>query len=193
MQDEMQSAKADGNLGEIKMSFVDPVEIIEMSEIKNGEKVADFGCGSGYFSIPAALTVGEVGEVFSFDVLPSALEALESQAKVQGIDNIIFKRVNLEKKEGTELENESIDWVIMKDILFQNKNKEAILDEAKRILKSGGNILVMEWNNNLVIGPDEKSRIAPQDLINIISNSGFVFKKQLDAGDYHYVIIATKL
>jgi len=193
MQDEMQSVKADGNLGEIKMSFVDPAEIIEMAEIKSGEKVADFGCGSGYFSIPASLVVGETGEVFSFDVLPLALEALDSQAKVQGVDNIIFKRVNLEKKDGTGLENESVDWVIMKDILFQNKNKEVILGEAKRILKNGGNILVMEWNNNLTIGPDEKSRIAPQNLTNMICDSGFVFKKQVNAGDYHYVTIATKL
>jgi len=196
MQNENQNEASVNNNGlgiKEKNSFVDPKKMIEMAEIKNGEKVADFGCGSGYFSVAAALAVGETGEVFAFDVLPAAIEALESQSKTQGIDNIIIKRVNLEKEKSTGLEDGSMDWVIMKDVLFQNKNKKNILKEAKRILKDRGNILVMEWNENITLGPDRKSRINSKDLIEIIFGEGFVFKKQVDAGDYHYIIVATKM
>lgn len=176
-----------------KLSFVDPDEIIKIAQIKKGEKVADFGCGPGYFSLPAAEAVGEAGMVYSFDVLPSALEALNSRIKIKNIDNIVVKRVNLEKENGTGLENDSMDWVIIKDVLFQNKDKDIILQEAKRILKSGGNILLMEWNENIFIGPDKNSRVSQKELTEIVFKEGFIFKKQLNAGDYHYVMIASKV
>lgn len=191
--DEGGSSASGLNMDE-RISFVDPKKIIKMAGIKCGDRVADFGCGAGYFSIPAATIVGEGGEIYSFDVLPSAIEAVESHAKVQGVDNIIVKRVNLEKENSTKLANESVDWVIIKDVLFQNgKGRQGILKEAKRILKSGGSILVMEWNNNLAIGPDSKSRITTKDMIDMIFAEDFVFKNQTDAGDYHYVVTATKM
>jgi ubiquinone/menaquinone biosynthesis C-methylase UbiE len=173
--------------------FVDPKEIIETNGFKIGDIVADFGCGPGYFSIPAAERVGELGIVYAFDVLPQAIEVLESQIKIENIDNIITGRVNLEKEGGTGLASESVDWVIIKDVLFQNKNKDIILQEAKRILKSNGNILVMEWNENVSIGPSSKSRILKEELIKIICKEGFILKKEDTAGDYHYVIVAAKI
>ena len=175
-----------------KLTFVDPKKIIEVAEIKKGEKVADFGCGPGYFSLPAAEAVGEEGTVYAFDVLPSAIEALESHLKINNIDNIISKRVNLEKERGTGLEDDFLDWVIVKDVLFQNKNKQKILEEAKRVLKVGGKILIMEWNENVFIGPNKDSRISKDKLSKIIFDAGFIFKKEANAGDYHYIIIASK-
>ena len=175
------------------MKFVDPVEIIKIAGIKEGDKVADFGCGPGYFSIPIANLVGESGEVYAFDVLSAALEALDSRARLEGIDNISSQRANLEKYESSELEDESVDWVILKDILFQNRNKENILKEAHRILRKGGKILVMEWDNNLSVGPDKKLRIDPDDLGELILDAGFVFQKKADAGNFHYVVVAAKL
>lgn len=182
----------DLNLEE-KISFVDPKKILKMAGVKSNDKVADFGCGAGYFSIPAAVIVGEGGEVHCFDVLPSAIEAIESHARINGVDNVTIKRANLEAEKSTGLPDESIDWVIIKDILFQNKGKQKILKEAKRILKSGGNVLVMEWNNNLSMGPEKKKRIGNKDMLDMIFKEDFVYKKQSDAGDYHYVIIATKI
>ena len=104
---------------EIK-SFLDPKEIIKQINVPEGSTVADFGCGSGFFSLAFAEAIGEEGKVYSLDILPSALESVESKAKLQGLTNIIPQRVNLEKEGGSKLSPESVDWVIMKDMLFQN-------------------------------------------------------------------------
>lgn len=176
-----------------KLTFVNPEEIIKMAQFKIGDKVADFGCGPGYFSLPAAEAVGEEGMVYAFDVLPSALEALESRIKIKNIDNITAKRANLEKDNGSGLESNSVDWVIIKDVLFQNKEKHKILQEAKRILKDGGNVLLMEWNDNFFMGPDKETRVSEKELAGIVFNEGFIFKKQAKAGDYHYIMIVSKV
>ena len=85
-----------------------------------------------------------------------------------------------------------MDWVILKHILFQNKDKKTIIDEANRVLRKDGKIIIMEWNKNLVMGPDEKLRVDPVEIGELIMDSGFIFEKKIDAGNYHYVIIAEK-
>ena len=172
--------------------FIDPRKIISQLEIKKGNAAADFGCGSGYFSIPFARAVGAKGKVYCLDVLPQALESVESQAKILGISNIFTKRVNLENENGSELKSDSMDWVVMKDVLFQNENKEDILKEAYRILKPEGRILIMEWGNNLLVGPDKEKRISHEKMAQLANKQRFIIKRDIPAGDFHYAMVIEK-
>lgn len=172
--------------------FINPSDIVSRLDISHDSLVADFGCGTGYFSIPLAKIVEE-GKVYSFDVLPQALESVESNAKVEGLSNIVTKRVNLENNRGSGLENGSVDWVIIKDMLFQNKNKEAILSEAKRILKVGGKILVIEWGEkNTTVGPTNEMKISFEELERMTQGQNFKIEKKVDTGDFHYGFVAVK-
>ncbi len=173
--------------------FIDPETIVKNLDLKNGDQVADFGCGSGFFSIPFARAVSDAGVVWSLDILSSALEAVESQAKTLGLLNIKTRRANVEKINGSNLKEDSMDWVIMKDILFQNKNKEDIIREAYRVLKPEGKALIMEWNNkNFMVGPPKEKRVSQQEIFNMLDKNKFIIKKIFPAGDFHYVIIAEK-
>lgn len=173
--------------------FLNPDAIIAQLDVQEGSIAADFGCGPGYFSIPFAKIIGEDGKMYILDVLPQALETVVSKAKNAGITNIISKRVNLEKENGSKIEEESLDWVILKDMLFQNKKKDVIVREAHRVLKSGGKIIVVEWGKSASsVGPDFKLRIAEKDLKKIFLEAGFSIEKKIDAGDFHYAFVAVK-
>lgn len=173
--------------------FIDPGKIVGQVDVKEGDKVADFGCGAGFFSIEMAKKVGTSGEVCSIDVLSSALEAVQSRAKNLGLNNIITKRANLEGKRGSELEENSLDFVVVKDMLFQNKNKEAILKEACKVLKSQGKVIVVEWGeDNLNIGPEKNLRISKESLRKLAEKVGFKVERELEAGNFHYAIILSK-
>lgn len=177
----------------LNAKFLDPESVLKEVEIKPGISVADFGCGSGYFSLALAQKVGQDGKVFALDVLPQSLESVESRAKLKGITNIIAKRVNLENEEGSDLPKESLDLVIMKDVLFQNGNKKAILKEAFRVLKPGGQAVIVEWNDGeYSIGPDKKLRISMEDLKKEVQEQNFLIEKTFSAGDFHYGIVAGK-
>lgn len=173
--------------------FLDPEAIIAQIELNPGSMVADFGCGPGYFSLPFATTVGQEGKVFSLDVLPQALEAVESNAKKEGLLNIITKRVNLENEKGSQLEAGMFDWVIMKDVLFQNQKKESMVGEAYRILKDGGRILVIEWDKQeSTIGPAQEMRIAKSELERMFLDQKFETEKAVSAGGFHYAFVFRK-
>lgn len=174
-------------------TFVDPDNLLRQLTLVPGSVVADFGCGSGYFSLAFAKALGKNGKVVSLDILPSSLDAVASRAKQLGITTLSTKRVNLEREKGSGLDVESVDWVILKDILFQNNDKLTILKEAHRILRIGGHVLLMEWkNDHATVGPETSMRMSETDLLTLISSSGFKVEKELSVGDFHYAFMLTK-
>lgn len=174
-------------------TFVDPQGVLNQLSIGSGQKVADFGCGSGYFTFEFAKRVGSEGQVFALDILPSALEAVESRAKLLGLQNVSTKRANLEREQGSTFLAESVDWVVIKDILLQNQDKKAILGEAFRILRPGGHVLVMEWNpDEALVGPEHKLRIAKGELQKMVAEAGFSVEKELSVGAFHYAFVLKK-
>lgn len=175
------------------VSFVDPVRVISQIGVASGATVADFGCGSGYFSFELAKAVGPEGRVYALDILPPALEAVVSQAKMMGLNNVMTKRVNLEHEGGSMLGLASVDWVILKDMLFQNEHKDIIINEMVRVLKPGGHAVVMEWNPKATaVGPEKKLRIDPEELKTLLLTAGLSLEKSFPAGGYHYAFLLKK-
>lgn len=176
------------------VQFMDPNIIISQLGISPGIAAADFGCGSGYFTLPLAQLIGEKGVVHALDILPQALETVESKAKMMGLTNVVATQVNLEKVGGSKLSSISIDWVILKDMLFQNKQKEAILQEIQRVLKPTGKAFVAEWEkNSSTVGPEQALRMTKEDLSKLFQENKFKVEKEVNAGNFHYAAVISKM
>jgi len=172
--------------------FLNPKRIIEEFDIKEGMKIADFGCGAGYFTISMAKAVGQEGKVYTLDVLKTALESVHSKAKAEGLLNIESIWANLEVTNGSKLENKSIDLVLLANILFQSTQKADIIKEAKRVLKNKGKIIIIEWQKTQPMGPSE-NLIVPKELVqNLAKKEKLKLEKEFPAGDNHWGMIFTK-
>jgi len=190
MENEYSAGTMQNDLG---VKFVDPESVVGQLKIFKGMKVADFGCGAGYFSLALAKKVGEGGIVYAFDILPEKLEATTSNAKNSNLTNIVAQRANLENTDGSKLPSGSVDLVVLKDMLFQNKKKKDILAEAARVLKAGGQALVIEWNmNNDALGPDQQMRISQEALSEIARATGLGEVSKIAAGNFHYGVLFAK-
>jgi ubiquinone/menaquinone biosynthesis C-methylase UbiE len=172
--------------------FLQPEEIIKQLNIQKDMVVADFGCGSGYFTIPLAKIV-EQGKVYALDVLAEALEVVRSRAKLEGLFNIEAKRCNLELANGSELEDNSVDIVILGNILFQSSKKADIIKETKRVLKKNGELIIVDWKANQPMGPPENLIFSPESAKEIIKKQNLSFQKQIPIDDYHWGMIFKKL
>ncbi len=183
----------EGELQKGTGGFLDPKKVLEQLEVKEGMRVADFGCGHGYFSIPLAKLVGPEGKVYGVDVLTDALEAVRSQAQLAGVLNIETLRGNLEVVGGSKILTESVDMVLIHNVLFQSQKKADIIKEAKRILKTGGQLEITDWlPEKMAIGPQEGRRISFDDVRRLVESEGFLFQRNFDAGEYHYGLIFAK-
>lgn len=175
--------------------LLNPVDLIKNKlGVFYGARVADLGCGgAGFFALQNAQVVGPDGIVYAVDVLKSALANVEARAKILGFRNIKTVWSNLEKYGATKINNESVDFTLLVNILFQNKNHLEILKEAARLTKKGGKILIVDWKEGrFPIGPAPEDKIKPVDLIAIAQNLGLSLEQQFDAGLFHYGIVLVK-
>lgn len=174
--------------------FMDPRKIVSRFGIAEGMKVADLGSGAGYFTIFLARAVGENGVVTAVDILDTALEALRAKAKAEGLRNIETVRANLEVPGGSGLGNDSQDIVLLANILFQSQKKAEIVVEAKRTLKPGGSLIVIDWKKGTSgFGPPDDLRTSPEEMRELVTGSAFQFTNEIDAGVFHFGQVYKKL
>jgi len=175
------------------MAFVRPEEAIKNFGLEPGMMVADFGCGSGHYSLAAAKIVGDLGKVFAIDVQKELLESVKSAARLNNLNNIEFVWADLESSEGSRLNPDSIDLVIVSNILFQAENRPAVAKEAFRILKNKGRLAVIEWSESFGnLGPRSEDIVKKDEAKKIFMEQGFVLEKEFEPGDHHYGLIFAK-
>ena len=155
-------------------------------------RVADFGSGSGEIAVMLAAMVGTDGMVTAIDVLPGAIESVAARAKHKNFHNIEAVRADLEVLRSSKLADDSQDVVYLANILWQSDKKSEILLEAARVLKHGGTLVAIEWNQKHGIGPPNGARITEDALKALVSLAGLVSEKNFAAGAYHYGLIAKK-
>ncbi len=172
--------------------FSDPQKNIAELGIVDGMKIADLGAGSGFYTIEAAKKVGGRGMIYAIDVQQDLLSKLKNSAALVGLRNIEIIWGNIEKIGGTKLREALLDRVILSNTLFQVdvNDRDNLALEVKRILKSGGKLMVIDWETGSPLSP---KTLVPRMLAEgIFQKAGLTLEKTFDAGDHHYGIIFKK-
>jgi len=111
-----------------------PEEELNKLNIEEGQKILDYGCGIGSYSLPVANLVGEKGKVYALDKQPSAIKRVEERAQMERFRNID----TILSDGGTGLPGESVDVILLYGVLPEIENKESLLKELYRVLKPDG-------------------------------------------------------
>mgnify|MGYP001578112671 CR=1 FL=1 len=173
--------------------FMHPERIIAKLEIKPGMVIADFGAGGGYFTIPAARLAGENGKVYAIDVQKQTVSMIGSKANLEHLLNVETVWADLERPQGSRLQAESVDAVIVANILFQAEAKREVLAEAFRVAKSGGRLAILEWDEtSFPAGPPPEKRMAKGLARRMAEGVGFKLEKEFEAGSHHYGLLFKK-
>lgn len=176
-------------------AILDSGEILKKIGLKEKMKVADFGCGSyGHFVFPAAKIVGPKGVVYAVDILRPAIESVAKRAKQENLPQIITIWSDIEMFKATKIETESLDVGMIINNLFISKKYPEILRECLRMIKSGGKLLVIEWEKtSSPFGPPPEARVKPELLEKIGENLNLKLIEKFSAGQFHYGLVFEKL
>jgi len=177
-----------------KNRFMSPMKILKDAGVVEGMKIADLGCGSGYFTIVAGKIVGDKGKVYAVDCMESALEAVDTKINIEGLEDVVETlRGDLEAYGGSKIADNTVSVVILKTVLFQSQKHKEILSEAHRILAPGGRLVFIEWESaGMPIGPNMGNRVEKSSIINLAQEIGFKVTGEIETDKYHYGVVFEK-
>ncbi len=176
-----------------KPQFSAPRENVLQLGLREGMKVADLGSGAGHYAHAAAAVVEPSGKVYAVEVREDMLRHIKESIHHRHRHAIEPVWGDAEKIGGTLLRDESMDAVIIANLLFQIERPEGLLAEVKRILKPGGKLLVVDWAGSYGgIGPTPDHVVSEHTAEGAFISGGLHKVKSFRAGPHHYGIVFTK-
>ncbi|XOU94335.1 MAG: class I SAM-dependent methyltransferase [Candidatus Kerfeldbacteria bacterium] len=173
-------------------TFLHPENILKEIGLSIGETIADFGCGGGYFVIPAAKIIGDDGVAYGVDVLKNALSSLDVKSRMFGLTNVKPVWANVEIFGASRgIHDNILDMVFLVQIMSQSKKRREIFKEVDRVLKhNGGKIMVIDWKSDkLSFSPNPASMTKPEEIKEIAKSFGLILEKEFEPSDYHFGLL----
>ncbi|GHO94997.1 hypothetical protein KSF_050450 [Reticulibacter mediterranei] len=127
------------------MKHEDHVHLLRKGVLEPGGVWADLGCGEGAFTLALADLLGPSCTIYAVDKNARALEQLERTM------HAMFPAVTLHclAADFTQpLSLPTLDGIVMANSLHYVRKKEAMLQSVHGYLRSGGSLLLVEYNTD---------------------------------------------
>ena len=124
----------------LRRKINDPIEALAGSGLRPGMEVLEVGCGTGFFTIPAAHLVGSEGGIHAIDLHPLALEEVFRKVKEAHLDNVTILKADAID---TGLPDSRFDVILLFGVIpSPSLPLRHLLPEMNRMLKDNGTLAV---------------------------------------------------
>ena len=159
--------------------------------LRAGQRLADLGCGYGFFALTAAEIVGPGGMVAAVDINAEVLEELNRRALTRGVQATI--ETHLANDTNVPLPDGYVEIALIANVLHELNDPLSYLREARRILDDGGQVWVIEWQKKeTAMGPPLQDRKSAQEWIALIGEAGFSHRRTNFHEPGHVLLTAGK-
>jgi len=170
-------------------SYQKPHDVIAALGIREGEKIADIGAGSGYFSLRFAHHVGDSGLVYAVDINPDMIRHMNRRIRDMKLQNL---RTILADPDDPLLTEGSVDRIFICDTWHHIEKQGDYLRLIKKILKPGGQVVMIDFQKReLPVGPPLGMKISREALLTQMEGGGFRLAAEYTFLPYQYFLVFT--
>lgn len=181
----MQKVHTHGDLS--VAGFAHPKRNVGVLGIQGGMRVADFGAGSGAYTLTIAERLEGTGKIYAIDVQRDLLRRIANEAMRRGYKNVEVIWADLEAPRASKLADASIDLVLISNLLFQVPDKLPVLREARRIVKPTGHVAVIDWSDSFGgMDPIKDDVVKKGTALELGAKTGLALDREFAAGAHHY-------
>jgi len=175
-----------------RKEWLQPAEVLGALTLHAGQTAADVGAGTGYFSLPLAEAVGPEGKVYAVDAQAEMLSLLNQKLDEAALFNI--ELIHAEAAQ-TGLPASCCSLFFLANVWHEIEDQIAVLGEAKRVLKLGGRIAILDWRTDVEPehGPPLVHRVDPSRAIESLRSAGFEQVGRAEVGKYSWLVQGEKL
>jgi len=146
--------------------------------LRHGDRVLDFGCGSGCYTIPAAKVVGPRGIVYALDKNRYLLNDLIEEASSRGLRNVLpaHSLEDLKQILGGNLLQGVLLYDVIHGFYFSERKRKSLLTEVVALVREKGLVSIF---------PRHMSTPEIDRTKNWLEALGFVLETELEADLLH--------
>ena len=164
-----------------------PADVVVALGLKPGQRVADLGAGTGYFSRFLAEAVGPQGRVYAIDTEPEMVEHLARRAERE---RTLQVDAVLAEPDDPGLPEEGVDLVLVVDTYHHIDDRVHYLERLAKRLRPSGSVAIIDFQKRkLPIGPPPEHKLARETVIDEFDEAGFRLREEPELLPYQYFLI----
>ena len=165
-----------------RLEYFDPNRIWDVLNPVPDCTLIDIGTGVGFIAVPFAKQY-PAAKVYACDILEGMIDLLREDVAAQGLDNIeciVMTSNSVDLPEGVA------DVVVMAQLHHELDTPEPLLAECKRLLATGGVVVIADWKDeDNGKSPPAGRRVPVRHMRTQLEATGFLDLELHDVYEFH--------